>query len=226
MVNKILAAFVFADFMFAVGGALMLGFSVIVQQTVSQQATDGMEVAKNLLYRDFPFNVGIANAVLTFIIFAFTLPGLATGSRGWLKVAGYLVVVNALFTMGIGINLWTTTLKMRERFSGIWVAQPAEVQSLLQTAFSCCGFTNSTSPAFVTNPTCPSPASSALMRGCAAPLSAFGNNKIDVVFTAVFGMVGLDALLIMALACLLKDRKERERYRHIDEKSGARMGGF
>lgn len=31
---------------------------------------------------------------------------------------------------------------------------------------------------------------------------------------------GIDVVLIMAIACLLKDRKERERYRHIDEKSG------
>jgi hypothetical protein len=33
---------------------------------------------------------------------------------------------------------------------------------------------------------------------------------------------GVDAVLILATACLLKDRKERERYRHIDEKSGYR----
>ena len=97
---------------------------------------------------------------------------------------------------------------------------------LPRSQFSCCGFTNSTSPAFVTDLTCPSPASSALMRGCASPLVSFGNHKVDTVFTAVFGMVGLDALFIMALACLLKDRKERERYRHIDEKRGARTGGF
>ncbi|KAH7037567.1 tetraspanin [Microdochium trichocladiopsis] len=180
MVNKILAAFVLADILFAAGGAIMLGFAVVVQQTCFNVPTEGVEAARHLLYREFPFNVGIANAVLTFIIFAFTLPGLATGSRGWLKVAGYLVVFNAIFTLGIGLNLWTTTLKMRERFSAIWVAQDAEIQSLMQTA----------------------------------------------IFTAVFGMVGLDAIFIMALACLLKDRKERERYRHIDEKSGARRGGF
>jgi len=223
MVNKILASFVLADFLFAVGGAIMLGFAVIVQQTCFNAPTEGVEAARNLLYREFPFNVGIANAVLTFIIFVFTLPGLATGSRGWLKVAGYLIVFNALFTLGIGLNLWTTTLKMRERFNTIWIAQTPEVQSLMQVSFACCGFTNSTSPAFVTDPTCPSPASAALMRGCGSPLVAFGNTEIDTIFTAVFGMVGLDALLIMALACLLKDRKERDRYRHIDEKRG---GGF
>jgi len=35
---------------------------------------------------------------------------------------------------------------------------------------------------------------------------------------------GVDFALILAIAMLLKDRKEKERYRHIDEKNGA--GGF
>ena len=85
--------------------------------------------------------------------------------------------------------------------------------------FSCCGYFNSSSPAFVTNPMCPSPAAAALMRGCATPITSFANIFIDDIFTAVFGMVGIDAVFIMATACLLKERKERERFRHIDEKS-------
>jgi hypothetical protein len=40
------------------------------------------------------------------------------------------------------------------------------------------------------------------------------------VFTAVFGIVGIDVLAVLAIAMLLKDRKEKERYRHIDEKLG------
>ena len=58
------------------------------------------------------------------------------------------------------------------------------------------------------------------MRGCATPIGSFANVFVDDIFTAVFGMVGVDVVLIMATACLLKERKERERYRHIDEKSG------
>lgn len=69
--------------------------------------------------------------------------------------------------------------------------------------------------------TCPSPAAAALMKGCAAPVTSFLNVFIDNIFTAVFGMVGVDAVLVVTAACLLKDRKERERFRHIDEKSGA-----
>lgn len=47
-------------------------------------------------------------------------------------------------------------------------------------------------PAFVTNPTCPSPAAAALLRGCKTAISAFGNTEIDQIFTAVFGVVGKD----------------------------------
>jgi hypothetical protein len=88
--------------------------------------------------------------------------------------------------------------------------------------FNCCGYFNSTSPAFVTDATCPSPAAAALLKGCATPLTAFGNVFVDNIFTAMFGMVGLNTVLILATACLLKDRKEQERYRHIDKKTGAR----
>ena len=61
-----------------------------------------------------------------------------------------------------------------------------------------------------------------MVRGCASPLASFANVFVDDIFTAVFGMAGIDALLIVATACLLKERKEMERFRHIDEKSGYR----
>ena len=32
--------------------------------------------------------------------------------------------------------------------------------------------------------------------------------------------LGIDVALILCIAMLVKDRKEKERYRHIDEKSG------
>jgi len=84
---------------------------------------------------------------------------------------------------------------------------------------------NSTSPAFVTDAVCPSPASAAMTKGCATPITSFANIFVDNIFTAVFGMVGIDVVFVMAAACLLKERKERERFRHIDEKAGMN-GGF
>jgi hypothetical protein len=52
------------------------------------------------------------------------------------------------------------------------------------------------------------------------PFSTYANNFLDLVFTGAFGIVGVDVALILATAMLLKDRKEKERYRHIDEKNG------
>lgn len=75
----------------------------------------------------------------------------------------------------------------------------------------------------MTDPTCVSPASAALMRGCAAPISSFANIFVDDIFTGVFGMAGIDLVLLLATACLLKDRKESERFRYIDAKSEARL---
>ncbi|KAI1457278.1 hypothetical protein F4805DRAFT_457842 [Annulohypoxylon moriforme] len=222
MVNKVLAAFVVTDGLFVSMGAIMLGFSIIVQQTCFNTPNDGNEAARNLLYQRFPFTAGIINAIFVLVTFLVTIPSLATNNRSWLKLAAYMLVVDAIFTLGIGVDLWIITLKMKAEFQSIWFAQPSNVQELMQTAFSCCGFFNSSSPAFITDTTCPSPAAAALMRGCSTPLTSFGNTFVDNIFTAVFGMVGIDTILIMAIACLLKDRKERERFRYIDEKSGAR----
>jgi hypothetical protein len=79
---------------------------------------------------------------------------------------------------------------------------------------------NSTSPPFVEDTTCRNPQVAASKVGCVKPFSSYANNFLDLVFTGAFGIVGADALLILTTAILLKDRKEKERYRHIDEKNG------
>lgn len=225
MGNKVLGAFVLIDFLFAVMGAIMMGFSVIVLQTCFDPPKDGGEAARDLLYQRFPLTAGIANAAFTLFIFLLTLPAIVTPARGWLKFAGYLVVADAIFTLIIGLDLWIITLRTKQTFFEIWTTQPANVQDLLQTTFQCCGYFNSTTPAFVTDATCPSPAAAALLKGCASPLTSFTNVFVDNIFTAVFGMVGVDVAMIMAIASLLKDRKERARFRYIDEKNGV-TGGF
>ncbi|KAI0147505.1 hypothetical protein GGR57DRAFT_253297 [Xylariaceae sp. FL1272] len=225
MVNKVHQAFIGVDALFVATGALILGFSIIVKSTCFDPPSNGNDAARDLLYQQFPFTAGIANSVISFIAFATTLPALATNNRGWLKLAGVLIVISALFTLIIGLDLWIFTLRIKETFGTIWTAQNTQVQELMQTAFQCCGYFNSTSPAFITDATCPSPASAALVQGCATPIASFSNTFVDNIFTALFGIVAVDALAVVAIACVLKDRKETERFRHIDEKSGVR-GGF
>ncbi len=54
MVNKVLLAYVAVDAVFVVMGAIMLGFSIIVQNEMKQPIVDGEQVARNLLYSRFP----------------------------------------------------------------------------------------------------------------------------------------------------------------------------
>jgi hypothetical protein len=54
MVNKVMAAFVAIDALFAAMGGVLIGFSVVVMNTCFNLPTDGNEAARNLLYQRFP----------------------------------------------------------------------------------------------------------------------------------------------------------------------------
>lgn len=218
--SKVLLAYVVADGLFLLMGIFMIAFSVIVQNIQFEIPTEGHQAARNLLYQRFPITAGIVNAVFIFVTFLFTIPGVITPARGWLKMGGWMTTVCGLFSLILGLYLWILTLKTKEDFALLYFQQTPEIQQLMQSAFQCCGYFNSTSPAFITDDICSSPAAAALMRPCATPIASFANILVDNIFTAVFGMVGIDVVLIMATACLLKERKERERFRHIDLKSG------
>jgi hypothetical protein len=56
--------------------------------------------------------------------------------------------------------------------------------------------------------------------GCVGPFSQFANTYLDLIFTAAFGIVGVDVLLLLCVVMVLKYRGELQRYRHIDEKNG------
>lgn len=79
---------------------------------------------------------GIVNAIFVFITFFVTLPGLATSSRKWLKLASYMAVVCLVFSMILGLYLWIGTLRLREEFAPRFTAQSDEIKSLMQVEVS------------------------------------------------------------------------------------------
>jgi hypothetical protein len=221
MSDRILLCYIGLDLLFLLSGVLLLVFSLTTQSQMTKTPTV-QDVAHNLLLMETPLSAGIGNAVLIFVTFVLSLPALVMPTtRGWLKLHGYMVVVCALFTMIIGLDIWFDTLKTRANLLTIWSAQPSTTQSLLQQELVCCGYTNSTSPPFVVDTTCPNAQVAASMVGCITPFSKLANNFLDLIFTGAFGIVGIDVVLILGVAIVLKDRKEKARYRVIDEKNGA-----
>ncbi|KAG5971066.1 hypothetical protein E4U55_001319 [Claviceps digitariae] len=222
MPNNVLYTTLAITTLFSAVGVLLIAFSHFAQSQIGNTPRHGREAIRLLLYDSFPLTAGLVNGALVLATTAFVVLGLLSPVRGWLRLGGYLVTLCGLFSLCLGVYLWVMTLRLKEDFLATYLVLEPEEQSLIQQSFRCCGYLNATTPAFVTDPFCSSPAVAALVRGCGSAISGFALIFIDYFFTALFGMVGLDAILVLSIECLLKDRKERERYRHIDEKSGFR----
>ncbi|KAF2655484.1 hypothetical protein K491DRAFT_716177 [Lophiostoma macrostomum CBS 122681] len=224
MVAKLMLVFVGFDVLFAMCGGLLMGFSLIAEQTMTASPTIN-NVAQNLLLDQCPLTAGVVNGIFIFVTFLLSLPALfLPANRGWLRAQGWLVVVCATFTLGLGLAVWVGTLQTRVKLSGIWGNQPPLVVSLLQQKFDCCGYFNATTPPFEVDNVCLNSLVAAQKGGCIAKFSSFANSYLDLIFTAAFGIVGVDVILVMCVAMVLKYRQEQERYRHIDQKNNA--GGF
>jgi hypothetical protein len=218
--NKLMLTYLGVNFLFLMCGGLLLGFSLISEQAERGAPTQST-VAYTTLLSMCPLTAGVVNAIFVFGTFLISLPALALPmNRGWLKLQGWLVVTCALFTLILGLFIWFDTLQTRKNLDVIWGMQSQTVQSLLQQRFNCCGYLDSNTPPFITDATCPNSFAASQKAGCVGPFASFANAYLDLIFTAAFGVVGVDVLLLLCVVMVTKYRGELERYRHIDEKLG------
>jgi len=217
--NYLMTIYLVVNFLFLAFGGVLVAFSLLGKQQ-QETALTPSNVAFSLLLGECPMTAGMVNALLVFATFIISLPALALPTnRKWLTLQGWMVVACSFFSLILGLFIWFDTLQTRKNLSIIWSEQPMAVQSLLQTRFQCCGYLNSMTPPFIVNNVCPDSNTASQMIGCVGPFSSFANSYLDIIFTAAFGIVGIDVLLLLCIATVLKHRAELERYRHIDEKS-------
>jgi hypothetical protein len=80
---------------------------------------------------------GVVNAIFVFVTFLLSLPALfLPHNRGWLRTQGWLVIICATFTLGLGIAIWLETLETRRNLSVLWGRETPLIQSLLQQKVS------------------------------------------------------------------------------------------
>ncbi|KAF2454583.1 hypothetical protein BDY21DRAFT_98937 [Lineolata rhizophorae] len=220
MPNKLMWTFIGVDLLFLAGGCLIIAFAVMSE--AEMRATPQLDtVATHVLLEQCPLTAGIVNAIFVFLTFLVSLPALALPqNRGWLRAHGWLVVICAIFTLALGINIWFDTLETRSNIERLWGQESRLSQSLLQQKFDCCGYINSTSPPFIMDNTCSSTLVAAQKQGCVGPFSNFANSYLDLIFTMAFGIVGIDVIMLLCTVMVIKYRGELIRYRHIDEKNG------
>lgn len=79
----------------------------------------------------------MVNAIFVFVTFLLSLPAMfLPTNRGWLRAQGWLVVVCATFTLGLGLAIWVETLQTRKNLSALWGRETPLIQSLLQQKVS------------------------------------------------------------------------------------------
>lgn len=165
----------------------------------------------------------LVNAVLIFITFLVSLPSVALSTnRLWLKITGWMIAATAHVTLILGVIIWISTLQTRANLGTTFAHHSPRSQSLIQQKFQCCGYLNIP---FTPDSVCTSAFVAAQKVNCVGPFSNYANSFLDRIFTALFGLVGLDVALLLAVVVVLKSRAEKARYRHIDEKNGCH-GGF
>ncbi|KAI9831521.1 MAG: phospholipid scramblase 1 [Phylliscum demangeonii] len=218
--DKVLLFLAFVDLIFFGTGGLLVGLAFKAKNDMARGATVD-NVAADLLLMHTPLNAAIANAGLIFAAFLVSVPALGMQrNRGWLKVYGGLVLLSAIFTLVLGLLIWFSTLKTRSMLQVLWTQQDSRTQSLLQQRFNCCGYLDAATPAFQPDRTCSNALMAAQKAGCVGAFSDFANSFLDIVFTAIFGLVALDTIVLLAVAVLLRDRLERARFYFSDLKHG------
>ncbi|EFY93077.1 tetraspanin [Metarhizium acridum CQMa 102] len=136
MANKVFSTTLGISLLFLASGCLELGFSLAVRSMMDNKPESGQEAVRNLLYKMFPLTAGIVNGAATLAIFAFTLLGLLSPMRSWLKAGGYLINLCGLFTLCLGVYLWIMTLRLKDGFFPTYLELDPSVQSLVQQSVS------------------------------------------------------------------------------------------
>jgi hypothetical protein len=217
-VNKTLVVFIFFDLIFLGCAVLHLLIPLLTHASLGRSPTVD-NVASDLLLDHCPLTASMVNSFVMFFVFALSLPALFRPRNFlFLQLHALGIVMAALLTLIIGLIIWFQTLETHNNLAPIWNKQTPFVQSMLQFKFTCCGYRN---PAlFVQDQTCPNSATAARLGPCMVPFGVFANQFLDVVFTTFFGFVAVDMILLLSVLCVIKERREKERYRFIDEKRG------
>ncbi|KAI0928257.1 hypothetical protein AcW1_005558 [Taiwanofungus camphoratus] len=146
-------------------------------------------------------------------------------------VLNWALAVDAIAVLIVGTIIWFYTLQERNNYFAVWNAQSPETRLAIQNMFQCCGYftpndtvefggfcANATFVNSLVNP------NSTDMFRCVSPITKHADVTLNKIFTSVYGFMAVVICLFLASLCVIKTRKEAERFAKIDVKRGG--GGF
>ncbi|SCV69243.1 BQ2448_2263 [Microbotryum intermedium] len=219
---------------FSLSGVVMIIFSTVMRVQWSRRP--GRFALRSLtlkmVYLDLALFLGsLTVAVALAGIFAYRRSAEKNHKkkhRGLITFNWSLVVI-ILLTMLTGSVIWIDTLQERAQLASLWLEQAISTQAYLQDQLQCCGYWNATPEGGFRAVAgfCGDPIKALEAMPCVGPVSRFADYMLNNIFTTdpyspyqIYGFTAIQLSLLLISICLIKIRREEDRFRALEEKEG------
>ncbi|KAL5490063.1 hypothetical protein ACEPAI_4896 [Sanghuangporus weigelae] len=216
--KKLMGCWAFVDFCLLAAGIITLVFSIVWR---------GSDLLRNLVISNEYLTAGLVLAIGLLVTWAASVGAVIQPNHVTvgLAITNWLLLVDGIGVFIIGTIIWHFSLMQRANFHDIVSKQSNETIIALQDRLKCCGYFNSTDLAvvggnFCANSTFIEVTNNATGNFCVGPITSYSDYTLNNVFTSVYGYMAIIISLILLSLCVIKKRKEGERFRKIDEKRG------
>jgi len=221
MVSKVLiGVWVALDVLLLAAGVVALALSIVWRTP---------NILMNMVLSSADLTAGTVLGVALIVTFVISVGAIIQRNHVTigLVILNYALLMDAIGILVIGTFVWFFTLQERANFHKLWLNATPATRLTLQDKFECCGYFNGTDLAEIggfcesqdfingLNP-------SVTTNFCVTPITGFADVTLNNVFTTVYGYMAIVLCLLLASLCVIKKRREDERFKKIDAKRGGR----
>jgi len=212
--RKLLGAYAFSSFSVLAAGVVSIAFSIVWRAP---------NVLRNLIISPSDLTIGIIIGVVYLITFAVSIGAIIQPAHVTigLVILNWTLLADAVVTLVVGSIIWFYTLRERANFAVVFDKSSTAIRQSVQDKLQCCGYFNSTDSGVIGG-FCSDTAKAASATPCVGPLTTHADFTLNNIFSSIYGFMAILIALFLASMCVIKVRKEEERFRLIDEKRGGR----
>lgn len=220
MVSKtLMGIWAFIDLCLLAAGAITVALSLVWRQP---------NLLMNMVFSKSDLTAGLILGISLMVTFFVSIAAIIQPNHVTmgLIILNWTLIVDALGIVIIGSFIWYYTLGERANFQVIFNALPTAQKIALQDQLKCCGYfgidDSIVGGSFCQNSTFIQTTVNTTSNFCVTPITNFADSSLNLTFTTVYGFMAIVLSLFLASLCVIKVRKEIERFKKIDAKRGGR----
>ncbi|KAF8163062.1 tetraspanin Pls1 family [Crassisporium funariophilum] len=219
--KKLIGVWVVLDILLLAAGAVALALSLVWRAP---------NVLMNMVLSAADLTAGTVLGIALLVTFVISIAAIIQRNHVTvgLVILNYALLVDAIGIIVVGTFVWFFTLQERANFHKLWLEATPGTRIILQDQLKCCGYFDGTDQAEIGGAFCQSQAfisglaADVTTNFCVTPITNFADMTLNNVFTTVYGFMAIVLCLLLASLCVIKKRREDERFKKIDAKRGGR----